>query len=154
MSRASKFFHLSRRDKAILLEATLSLALARIVMLIAPFRWIARRMGEQTSPMKTTDPGERSEQILHLAKILQAVARNVPWKTNCLVQSIAAATMLRRRKMEGAVYFGARTDESGKFEAHAWVCCGEILVTGDHDEEMYTELAMFRFPKQKKIGNT
>jgi hypothetical protein len=147
MGRASKFLQLSRRDKAILLEAIFFLALARIFLLVAPFRWIARRLGEQTSPLKTNHPRDRSELVLRIAKMLQTAAHNAPWKTNCLVQSIAAAMMLRRRKIEGAVYFGARTDESGEFEAHAWACCGDILVTGDHDEESYTELAMFRFPK-------
>lgn len=63
----------------------------------------------------------------------EAAARNLPFKTNCLEQSLVLWPLLRRRGFPAELKFGARKD-AGKFEAHAWVELDGEALNNDSDE--------------------
>jgi Transglutaminase-like superfamily len=68
-----------------------------------------------------------------VAQLVAAAARNLPFKTNCLEQSLVLWLLLRRRGFPAELKFGARKD-AGKFEAHAWVeLDGEALNSDSED---------------------
>src|SRR5690242_15007320 len=73
------------------------------------------------------DAVEISESLLNgfraMARVEQAVARRLPFQSNCLDQSLALWWMLRRRGVAAEMHIGGRKEDSN-FEAHAWVEVG------------------------------
>lgn len=65
---------------------------------------------------------------------ITAIATRVPAAT-CLVQALAADTMLRRRGVPCDLRIGVRAgDMGGPIAAHAWVDCGGAVAVGAIDD--------------------
>ena len=119
-------------------EAALALALARFLILIVPFRFLARRLA--LSPESATDD-ER-----HIARICRAVevaARHVPFNAVCLPQAMAAKVMLARRGLGSSFHLGAGLSDAGAMSAHAWLESGGRVLIGSAGVAAVTPLARF-----------
>ena len=90
---------------------------------------------------------EISESLLDryraMARVEQSVARHLPFRSNCLDQSLALWWMLRRRGVAAEMHIGGRK-EASNFEAHAWVeAGGNALLDG---AEVHPHFAPFDRP--------
>lgn len=147
-SRRQGLFRHSPRDYLLFAEATLALAMARLVVLFVPFQRACRLYD-----LKVTKSEPEIERHVATARA-QAVAwavgaatRRTPWSNTCLVQALAGATMLRRRAVSGTVVLGVRRDvasDDAKMEAHAWVKVGDSVLIGAAGHERYSPIAHFR----------
>lgn len=143
----------STAELASVAQAFVSLTLATLAVRTIPFRFIARAIGLR--------PGERPTQTLdtvdaaHAARIgwaVNAAARRLPWTTTCLMQAIAAAILMRARGLPATLHLGvARAD--GIATAHAWLQCGELVLTGADEHQQFTELACF-VPRRAELTST
>jgi hypothetical protein len=81
---------------------------------------------------------------------VQAASRYTPWSNTCLVQVLAAQRMLRERGIAGAIYIGAVPGDGSSgsvgLEAHAWLKCGDLFVTGEAGHTRYTVVSSFSWP--------
>ena len=81
----------------------------------------------------TAQPRIFAASAKRIVQLEEAAARNLPFKTNCLEQSLVLWALLRRRGFPAELKFGARKD-AGNFEAHAWVeMDGEALNDGTEE---------------------
>ena len=117
MGYFSKFNRLSFREKLLFLEALGYLYLAKLMLWLFPFRWCLRLMREKG----TMDHRPSQEELLLVKRAVGRANRLAFWKNVCLVQSVAARWMLRRRKIHSEVFFGVKPDENTRIAAHAWV---------------------------------
>ena len=82
---------------------------------------------------------------------IQAASSYTPWSNTCLVQVLAAQRMLRERGIPGTFYIGAAPGDgvSGAvgLEAHAWLKCGELFITGEAGHARYTVVSSFSWPR-------
>jgi hypothetical protein len=62
----------------------------------------------------------------------------LPFRPTCLVQSLAATSMLKRRGLAHHLHIGARMDPD--FQAHAWVEAAGLIVAGEGDVGGYSVL--------------
>jgi hypothetical protein len=64
---------------------------------------------------------------------VRAVAGRTPWTSTCLMQAVAGAALLRRRRIPAQVHFGVAKDpaQPDGLSAHAWLTCGGRVLTGD-----------------------
>jgi Transglutaminase-like superfamily len=125
-------------DRALVCEAIVMLALARIIVLMVPFRTMAPWL----SRARETGVGDDAL----LSRIRQAVttaARNVPWNAVCLPQAMAAKAMLARRGCGSAFHLGAGFGADGKLIGHAWLMVGDTVVVGAPGIPLVTPLARF-----------
>jgi hypothetical protein len=78
--------------------------------------------------------------VERVAFAIPAIALRVPWRSDCMVQAMAAQNWLARYKIPSTMTIGVRKDvpsalgpsglgPSG-FGAHAWLAVGDFLVTG------------------------
>lgn len=143
MSRLHKFWARSQAERAFLLEAALWLGIARLATLVLPFRWIAPLLGRK---MAESAPGAGAVPAIMLDRVSWAVAaasRNLPWKCACLAQALAGKVMLQRRGVPSTLYLGlAKSGEAG-LQAHAWLRCGERILTGRQGMEGFTVITSF-----------
>jgi hypothetical protein len=143
MSRVHKFWTRSQDERALFLEAAFWLGLARLAILVLPFRWIAPLLGRNKgeSPQKA---GTAAVELLdRIAWAVAAASRNVPWECRCLAQAMAGKVMLRRRGVSSTLYLGvARGGEPG-IQAHAWLRCGKRILTGRQGMAGFSVIASF-----------
>lgn len=138
-----RYWKISPAERRLLWEALFSLGIARIIMACVPFRRIARWLGVQgaESPATVTPGNARTAELVGWA--VSVLGPRVPWDGRCLAQALAAATMLRRRGVEGTVTFGVRERESAGFTAHAWFRVGSRVITGGAGHEDYKAFTTF-----------
>jgi hypothetical protein len=129
------------------LEAVWHLAIARLLTL-APPRFYTRAFGMLDGPA-----GELGEPSAALAEetgaMVARVAACLPFRAQCLQQSIAVRRMLLKRGLRVSVYLGVsrcRDDraapELGR-AAHAWVEAGGRIVSGAGDLDRFVVVARF-----------
>jgi hypothetical protein len=119
-------------------EALACLALARALVILLPFRVLARRLGArmgETPEVVAISPAARD-----VGWGIGAAAARSPWRSKCLEQAIAAKMMLRRRGIHSTLYLGVTSDP---IAAHAWVRVGDWNVTGGQDVSRYAVVASF-----------
>lgn len=75
--------------------------------------------------------------IDRIAYVLPRVGRRVPWRSDCLVQALAARRWLARHAIPSAIRIGGRT-RADRFDAHAWLVAGGMIVTGWDNAEFDT----------------
>ena len=68
---------------------------------------------------------------------------NVPWRSDCFPQAIAASRLLKRLGHSSAIHFGVDKAGPDDLVAHAWLTCGGIVVTGEGDLDRYVEIHRF-----------
>ena len=142
--RLRGFGRLSRADQLLIIESTMWLARARLAVLLLPFRYVARHMGEAQG-FTTADPmlpGGHRRLATRVGWAVGVSSRRTPWKTPCLVEAIAAQRMLTRRHLPSVLHLGL-TKEGGTMTAHAWLQCGELMLTGGGPVPEYTPVASF-----------
>jgi hypothetical protein len=65
-----------------------------------------------------------------IARAITSAAARVPWRSDCLLQAMAASAMLRKRNLQSHVCIGVRRGPAGALEAHAWLVTNGGIVTG------------------------
>lgn len=141
----AKWCRRNQAERLLLLEAFLLLGLARLCIMILPFRWLAKSLGQH---MKETDvllkPGQLPFARL-IGGAVRSVANYTPWESVCLPQAVAAKWMLARRGIPGTLYLGVMKDEAKpeKLAAHAWVRSGQSILTGARGHRQYTVVSTF-----------
>jgi hypothetical protein len=62
--------------------------------------------------------------------IIVRLAKRLPWRSDCVVQAIAAQEWLARLGMASEIRIGVERPEDGPFAAHAWLVRKERIITG------------------------
>lgn len=142
-SRLLKFGRRGWSDQALLMEALAWLCVARLLLLLLPFRWLAPRLGHamSESPARITEPERKL--ALRVSWAVQSVARNLPLGFVCLPQAIAAKWMLQRRRLATTLYLGVARPEQTTLTAHAWLRAGDRILTGRAESFQHTTIAWF-----------
>ncbi|GMN01950.1 lasso peptide biosynthesis B2 protein [Erythrobacter sp. MTPC3] len=131
------------------------IALAELVRARWTFRTfdakdILPRNDAARSLSSASPPANRASKIARIAYVMPRVARRLPFKSDCLIQAIAAQDWLSRLGMASAMQIGVQKPDTKPFEAHAWLLCGETVVTGG--EIAHYEVLLDGTPKTPSAG--
>lgn len=77
--------------------------------------------------------------VARVAFAVPRVGAYLPWRSDCLVQALAAQRWLAGHAIASEICIGVRRPEDLEFEAHAWLKAGDRVVTGG-DISSYTQL--------------
>ena len=128
---------LSWRDRGMVVEAAVTLSVARITLLLIPYR--------RFRPWLTlARPGVAEPGLVSRVRLAVAIAaRNLPFQVVCLPQAMAAKAMLARRGAASSMWIGVGRDGSGAMILHAWLEAGDTIVTGAAGKRGITEITRF-----------
>jgi hypothetical protein len=143
MSRVSKFLNLTRGTRILLIEATFWLIAAQATLRILPFRSIAPYLGEYMARTPYETGALPEDLIGNISWALATASRHLPWECKCLAQAMAGKAMLTRRGVPSTLYLGLAKDEEGAMHAHAWLRCGDEILTGQYNLAAYKVVASF-----------
>lgn len=141
----AKWRRRNRTERLLLLEAFVSLGVARLLVLLLPFRWLAASLGERMgeSPPEATPADLRL--ALLIGQAVRSAANYTPWQSVCLPQAVAGQWMLKRRGIAATLYLGVTKAENRpeQLAAHSWLRCGTIILTGSVGHGEFTVVATF-----------
>ena len=136
--KLASFLLLSGTDRLLVCEAIVALGLARAVLLLVPFRVLAKWL------TRAPETDRRDDALIRrVRRAVTVAAKNVPWSAVCLPQAMAAKAMLARRGHGSALHLGATIEVGGKIGAHAWLTAGDIVVVGAAGMPGMSPLARF-----------
>jgi hypothetical protein len=127
-------------DYSLFLEAWVYLYLAKLLIIFFPFKKIAALIGKS----QTESPNEMigNSQVYNIEIAVIRAVKFVFFSSKCYDQALATTFMLKRRKISSTIYFGIQK-ENEQLIAHAWVRCGEKIVSGRLGFERFTPIAWF-----------
>ncbi len=124
-----------RRNPAsfvLLMRTYLLLIVMRGVIAVFPLRWITGRLG--APKQETPKEGVPAHQLRYVRRVnwsIHRVSPLTPTNSNCYPQALTAWWLLRRKHIPTTFYYGAAFDEGrSALEAHVWLRCGDLIVTG------------------------
>ncbi len=127
----------SAREVGQFAAAWLALAVARLVILLLPFRAIVRTLHwGRGSGIADEQPG------LELAHAVRRAAARVPWRAVCLDQGLAAHWLMRFRGIPSVFHYGINP-AGRELSAHVWVSLGERILVGEDEAERHARVASF-----------
>ena len=136
----------SRTEIVWIIPAWLLLGAARSAVVFVSFEKIVRMLGltSRAFPATPVASQRQREKARKLGLAIVFAAKYSPWLANCLPQALCATILLRFHKIPHAVFLGLLRDhDKGSVIAHAWVCAGDLTVTGGGDPRSYTIVGCF-----------
>ncbi len=131
-----RFRSLSGSEKALLMRAVCALAIARLTLLVTSFQRLSANAAAETSIADGETLGKVGAAVL-------MAANNVPWRSDCLPQALAASRLLRAMGYDSTIRIGVEKEEDGSIGGHAWLTCGEHIVVGATEAERFAEVHAF-----------
>ena len=155
ISTLQKFRSRTWAERGLLLETLLLLGLMRAAILLFPFQRIAHWLKLEPDELQTSQVSETWEVSTAetIGWAIRAAAARTPWQSTCLVQALAGVYMLKRRKLPAALILAVTKNgvvQEG-FAAHAWLRCGEVVLTGEEGHEHYKVITTFTVNFEKNL---
>lgn len=147
-SAAHRLWRTPLRRKALLVEATVALMIARGLTLL-PMRFHTRVCGHRQRETPPSLPPDQIETARRVASAVKRASEVVPVKAVCIEQTLAASVLLRLRGVPTTAYIGVHKDPAQRaadprgHNAHAWLRAGDQVVIGGPDVSAYAPLATF-----------
>jgi hypothetical protein len=143
LNKVKIFYSLPTASKILLIEAVFYSALARLIIILIPFKRYKKFMGihNEETPLETDFKNHKT--INKVSWAVAAVCTRTPWQSKCLVQALTAQRILKKRNIGSTLYLGVNKGWHNKIEAHAWLRCGKVFVTGGYYRNDYVEVAKF-----------
>ena len=125
------------------------LLIPQILVLMAYYRFqIHRRPFSELAPKigtlgfeTTVEVSPRNAWLVH--ELMESMFRKIKWKDSCLIRALTAKKLLNRMGERCTLYMGVRKHENRPMEAHAWLRCGKLIVTGGESKAGFTITAVF-----------
>jgi hypothetical protein len=143
MSRLRKFLGLTAADRRLLLEAAVWLGVARLAILVLPFRRVAQCLGRHMARSPEEAGAAPADLLDRISWAVATASRHLPWDCLCLVQAMAGKAMLKRRGVPSTLYLGLAKAGEAQLQAHAWLRCGERILTGWQGMGEFAVIATF-----------
>jgi len=141
MKRLVQLVRLKGPERALLLEAVAALGVSGVLLRVRPFSRVAARLGRHMAEGPSAADPATTETALRVRWAVDTASRHLFWKPVCLPQAVAAQWMLRRRGIASTLYLGV--NPAAKYDAHAWVRAGSIIVTGGPRQDSFAIVSSF-----------
>lgn len=132
-------------EAAAFAEAAALLLVLRVGIGRVPFRRLARWCGLHAGEPANAALPAPHEPAIGVGIALRRAARRVPWEATCLMQALAGAAMLRRRRVGATVHLGVARDDASDagLAAHAWLRAGDLTLTGGAESDRFSPVAAY-----------
>jgi len=146
--RFRKFVALPAGRRRLLLTAFWRLYAARRALRRTTIRELLPGLGAGDGAAPVPLSVSQREWARSIGWAVRTAARHTPWESTCLVQVLAARSMLYGERIPGAVFIGTGAGDAARdepFGAHAWLTSGGDFVTGEAGHERFTVIAVHRW---------
>ena len=138
-----KFFKKPIKEQLLYIEVIFWLSVTRLVILVLPFKIIARFLGKHMAESDRNHDLNCMDEVKLVVSSILSMSRHLPWECKCLVQAISGKMMLGKRKISNTLYFGVAKDEDRGIIAHAWLRVGEVIILGGGGLDQFAVVSTF-----------
>jgi hypothetical protein len=121
MIKPFKFWCLTGREKCLFIEALMLLLLAALCVRTVAFKRLHLFLN---SRFNSVAPSCNAADVTVIERSISQATNALAWKNVCLIRSIAAFVMLRRRGFPVVLLAGVKVLEDSTLGAHAWLDTG------------------------------
>lgn len=143
MHKLKVFYKLGFKKQLMFIEAFILSGIYRFMVVYLPFKCVKKRLGEA----KKESPQKESLEAYQMAKEIRSVVllacKYTPWESKCLIRAMLVQHFLKRKKIATTIYLGVNKDDFNNMKAHAWIRCGEMIVTGEYEKKHFVQVAYF-----------
>lgn len=141
--RLIKFIELPLKRKFLFIEVFILTGIARLSIIIIPFKYLSLVMGRRNfeSTYKLSD--ESIKRVSDISYAVKKMSRFTPWESKCLVQALTAQLILRQSGIASTLYLGIARESANTLLAHAWLRCGNMIVTGGDVKDRFKMVTQF-----------
>jgi hypothetical protein len=135
----------SRLTKVLLFPAWCLTGVARAMVLFFPFKIFSRYLGifgGVAAFVPLTNAGMQ-QTALSIGRAVRMASTLTPWNANCQAQAIAARILLGIWDVPYILCYGVAKEPGQTMRAHAWVCCGQVRVTGGYSFDEFTVVSTY-----------
>lgn len=135
-----KFLRLPWRQKLLIMQILVLIYWYKFRVHHRPFSELAPKIGTlgHETPVEASP---RNAWVVH--ELMKAMFRKIRWKDSCLIRALTAKKLLNRMGERCTLYMGVRKCGDQAMEAHAWLRCGKLIVTGGESRAGFTVTATF-----------
>jgi hypothetical protein len=139
MRRLRSVLRLSRRDVALLAQATGLLVSIRLGLWSVPFATLRQMLARLARQGRAPVAGETAT-LTRVIWAVETAGRQFPAVGTCLIQALAAHVLLGRRGCVSDLRIGVKRDDAGKFVAHAWLEKEDAILIGGEPHQSYVPM--------------
>ena len=143
MRRLGKFLRLSNSERWSLAESLVLLGIARLALLMMPFRYLEPFLGMHMAESPNTANPYYRDLVERVSWAVRTASRYLPWECTCLAQAMAGKSMLKRRGVQSTLYLGVAKDSEKNLKAHAWLRSGNVTVIGSQGMDQFSVISTF-----------
>jgi hypothetical protein len=122
-------------------RALWELARARIAFARFEVKHIQRRNADTARVPRAAGNGASERTLSRIAYVIPRISDRLPWRSDCLIQAMAAQSWLRALGSASTIRLGVENPKDGEFGAHAWLICDDRIITGGDIERYDTILS-------------
>ena len=142
-SKGQRFLKLPRTEINLFIQTCILSLISSLMVSILPMRLYIKWLGEKGKESSVSAIEGKSMEIFLIEKTMRRIVRHLPWRPKCLSRAITAKILLNRRKISSTIYLGVAKDGDIKMVAHAWLRCGNIIVSGKEEMQKFTPVVFF-----------
>ena len=128
METLHRYRALSAADRWLIIEAAVLLSTVQLGLAGLQFSVLRRVLDRLLCAVPPRHRGTLT--VERFAWAVAAASRRLPFRSTCLVESLAVDAMMRRRGYASKIRFGVRPPNAGVLAGHAWVECDGAVVFG------------------------
>ena len=113
----------------------------RLFLLLFSVEHLIKHMGNLGEESPLNDTNENYRYALRVSRMVNRMCDKTIWESKCLVRALTAQKLLKKKGIESTIYLGCKMIND-KLEAHAWLRCGVLYITGGDGKE-FTQVAKF-----------
>jgi len=142
------FIRFPLREKVWFFVLYILSGIARLAVLILPFRWVMRFLGAQHENIQLSVivSKQQLEWALRIGKITNIATKYTPWKSKCLIQAMVAKVILNHYKIPYVIHVGMLRNEEGELKSHAWLNVKQRVIVGGEGHKAFTIVSSFVTP--------
>ncbi len=146
MIKLKKFLKLSVADKLLLVQACFLLPFFQCSVKLVPFRYLIKvlrlKVCDSTPVIQSAGYLHDLGQVAWAIKCVECHLSGISGR--CLAQALTARLLLHLRNVPCVLCLGVKNDQMiNSLSAHAWLCCGDVIVTGGRNIEQFNKLTSF-----------
>lgn len=155
LKRNLRFFYiLNWKFRLLMFTSFILTGVIRLAILVFPFKFLASIMGEKMTSSPDMLPAVMLTRAEKIGWIVNKVSNHTPWKSECLVRALTTQMQLRILKIPNTLFLGIQRTEKGELIAHAWLKCGNRILTGGSERNNFCEVAKFSYNLQRYTHQT
>lgn len=145
MAQLRSFLSLPAVKKTLIVQAVFLLPLCQLCVKYIHFKKLIKIFGlTPFGDVPKTSSTDQENAILIQWVINRTSTLPLPIRPRCLAQALTARILLQKKGATTVLSIGATIkDSSMAMAAHAWLYCGDIIVTGEEEMGEYTQIASY-----------